>query len=584
MVHISIGLALLGALSACTNASPLRKTSPTVRLGKDDQVLVQGTSAHNVESFLNIRFGENTAGNNRFAAPKPFQYPSGTVVNGTAVGAACPQQTDFGSELFDTIPASRISEDCLSLRVDRPAHTNSSAKLPVMVWIYGGGDSIGQIYDGAYDPSGLVINAAQKGSPVIYVAMNYRVGIFGFAASSALNETDSLNAGLLDQRLALEWVQKNIAAFGGDPDNVTIFGESDGATGVGLQVTAYGGKSPKVPFKRAIMQSGSPGADSAVTTGDSLKHTAALIKIVGCSASSSAAEIACLRKFPLAKLLPLAVKYELSINSYTFGVFKPVAPSKFIPDSPSRLLASGRFARNIDMITGWAENDDSFFTDPYINAENATEVAAENFGHKNTTDKAILAEIRSATKQALELYPLSDFPAKLGETPYFYRASQMNRDAEFVCPSLYTISMNHKYSGSNSSNYVYALNQTAFAQVLEESGVPFFQVPHFSDVPYVFNQIKTRFASFDNSTSDARLGSEMSASWASFATSGDPSQGRGTLPHWSDAVSSNNTLSVQVIGGPTPGPQSIGPEKSFESLMKRCTFWNSEKIQNLRGI
>lgn len=581
MLHTSIGLALLGALSACTDASPLRKTNPIVDIAKNDQIHIQGTSSDNVESFLNIRFGQNTAGNNRFAAPKPFEYPSGSLVNATAPGAACPQQSDPGFQLFDNV--TNISEDCLTLRVDRPASTNSSAKLPVMVWIYGGGDSIGQIYDSAYNPAGLVLNAARKGTPIIYIAMNYRVGVFGFASSPALNATDSLNAGLLDQRLGLEWVQRHIAAFGGDPDNVTIFGESDGGTGVGLQVTAYGGKG-KVPFKRAIMESGSPGADSGVSNGVSAKHTAEFTKAVGCSASSSAEELACLRKLPLNKILSRAVEYELTVSSNTFDVFVPAAPSKFIPDSPSKLLASGRFAPNIDMIAGWAENDASFFTDPYVNGHNATEYAASIFNPLNKTDEVSLAEISKATKQALELYPLSSFPAKLGESPYFYRASQMSRDSEFTCPAIYAISMNHKHFGSKTSNYLYALNQTAFTPVLEENGIPFFQTPHFSDVPYVFNQISTQFASNQTRPSDIKLSSQVSASWASFASHGKPSQARGTLPGWSDAVESNSQLSLQVIGGPKPGPQSIGSKDSFENLMERCAFWNSEKVQTLLGI
>ncbi|KAJ6171390.1 hypothetical protein N7470_000457 [Penicillium chermesinum] len=410
MRYIPIGLALLGALSACIDAAPLRRTNPIVDLGSEDQVHIQGTSAHGVESFLNIRFGQSTAGRNRFAAPKPFEYPAGTLVNATSAGAACPQQRDPGFILFDNVTT--VSEDCLTLRVDRPAHTNSTAKLPVMVWIYGGGDSIGQIYDGAYNPSGLVVTAAQKGTPVIYVAMNYRVGVFGFAASPALNETNDLNAGLLDQRLALRWVQKHIAAFGGDPENVTIFGESDGGTGVGLQVTAYGGHDAAVPFKKAIMQSGAPTADTGFANGITLNHTAELIKLAGCNASTSAAELICLRQMPLAKLLPLAVKYEASVSSNTFDVFVPVAPSSFIPDSPSRLLASGRFARNIDMIAGWTENDASFFTDPYVSASNATEVAAAIFPYAGTTDKALAAEIADATKAALELYPLSSSPPR----------------------------------------------------------------------------------------------------------------------------------------------------------------------------
>ncbi|PYI26312.1 alpha/beta-hydrolase [Aspergillus indologenus CBS 114.80] len=104
--------------------------------------------------------------------------------------------------LFDNVTT--MSEDCLTLRIDRPARTLSSATLPVMVWIYGGGDSFGQIYDSVYDPTGLVTGTAEKGFPIIYVVVNYRVGVFGLAASPALAASDSLNVGLLGRRLALK--------------------------------------------------------------------------------------------------------------------------------------------------------------------------------------------------------------------------------------------------------------------------------------------------------------------------------------------------------------------------------------------
>ena len=112
----------------------------------------------------------------------------------------------------------------------------------MLVWFYGGGDEYGSTNFSLYDPTALVLGAEAKGTPLIFVAMNYRMNIFGFGNSPALRDEKSLNSGLLDQRLALEWIRKNIAAFGGNPEKVTLFGESDGGTGIGLQMTAYGGK------------------------------------------------------------------------------------------------------------------------------------------------------------------------------------------------------------------------------------------------------------------------------------------------------------------------------------------------------
>ncbi|KAJ5983670.1 carboxylesterase [Penicillium waksmanii] len=570
----TLGLLAFLTLSTCGSASPLRKLHPTVVLGGSNNVQFEGTSANNVESFMNIRFAEDTSGNNRFAAPKPFSYPSGSVVNASLPGAACPQQKVPipGLEVFDNV--THISEDCLTLRVDRPIRKSNQDKLPVMAFIYGGGDSIGQIYDTAYDPTSLINGAEQKGYPVIYVAMNYRVGIFGFAATQALNESRSLNAGLRDQRLALE----NISLpSGGDPDNVTIFGESDGATGVGLQITAYGGKE-KAPFQRAIMQSGSAAADQGTATNKTVIRTTEFIKKVNCSSSVGIDELACLRKIPLKKLLPAALDYEFSFEgSMSFDIFVPTAPSDFIPDSPSKLLSSGRFAHDIDVITGWTEDDQSFFTPSTIK----TESDAIKYLSSSMPD---LSE--ENMQRALALYPsslFSDMPSENISAQYF-RASQMSRDYGFTCPSIHLVQMNKKYSKPCTSNYLYILNQTMFAPLYEQQQTSYLGVSHFSDIPYVFNQAKTRY-SFLATPIDVEISSKMSASWASFAVSGDPSHRNGTLSGWSDALT-HSSPTVRIIGGPDGGKMVTidGSGDTSERLAKRCAFWSSPEVLAQIGV
>jgi carboxylesterase type B len=562
---------LLFSLYACTHGRPLCQPNPAVNVGSKVRYL--GTSADNIESFLNIRFGQSTGGNNRFAAPKPYTYPHGSVVNATRPGAACPQQKVpiQGLAVFDNV--THISEDCLTLRVDRPANTSSTAKLPVMAFIYGGGDSIGQIYDSAYEPGPMITNAVQQGYPVLYVAMNYRVGVFGFAASDALNATGSLNAGLLDQRLGLNWIQEHIAAFGGDPDNVTIFGESDGATGVGLQITAYGGRVEKTPFKRAIMQSGSAAADEGTASNISAVHTTELIRKLNCKSSTSEAELACLRKLPLKKLLSTAIEYEFNVSSFGFDTFEPSSPSPFIPDNPSTLLTTGRFAHNIDIIAGWTEDDESFFTPSTLNST------------KDVVD-LIYSNYPSFSKQnvqkALDLYSIasfSDLPKENISAQYF-RASRLLRDAQFVCPSLHMVRMNQKYSDKKTSNYLYVLNQTMFSPLFAKQETSYLGVSHFSDIPYVFNLAKSRY-SFLATPADVKLSTEMSSSWASFAASGEPSGKRGTITNWpgaSDRVSSNQ-YNLRVLGGPNDGLRSIGNDKdSYEQLVERCGFWTSAEV------
>ncbi|GKZ35832.1 hypothetical protein AbraIFM66950_006630 [Aspergillus brasiliensis] len=577
---------LLGTLCASGLASPLPSSAaPTVHL-PDSNIWFKGTASNFSESFLNIRYGEDTSGNNRFAPPKPYNYPSGSVVNATQSGAACPQQKvplpDF--PIFDNVTS--ISEDCLTLRVDRPLHTSPSDRLPVLAWIYGGGDTIGQIYDSAYDPSLLVYGAAQKDVPVIFVAMNYRLGIFGFASSHALHESDSLNAGLLDQRLALWWIQDHIAAFGGDPDRVTIFGESDGATGVGLQITAYGGKNDsKVPFQRAIMESGGATADTGTSTNSSGKHTATLTNLANCTAPSSSEELECLRRLPMKTLLSTAYAYEISLNSMGgMGVFIPTSPSSFIPDSPSNLLRTGQFARNIDLISGWCENDGAFFTPTDLNSSSAIAAYLQD-SYPNLTNATIA--------KALDLYPVSEFspdPSANISAQYF-RASQLHRDLDFACPSLLTVQTNIKYATDPAkvSNYLYALNQTAFTEVFEYLNLTYYGVPHFSDIMYLFNSVTEGLFKDVSTASDRKLASEMGGSWASFAYYGDPSRASGSVKGWEQAYAANNastTPELQVLGGPGMRFTGSGGKGAAygEDMVRRCAFWNDPVVANELGV
>ncbi|OQE22979.1 hypothetical protein PENSTE_c009G06955 [Penicillium steckii] len=577
MLSAAFQFLLLSTLSICGSASPLRGSPPKVNVGGLNKVRFEGVSSNGIESFLNIRFAEDTSGRNRFAAPKPYHYIPGSVVNASHPGAACPQQKVpiTGLQVFDNV--THVSEDCLTLRIDRPAKVSLGEKLPVMAFIYGGGQSIGQIYDSAYDPTALITAAEKKGTPVIYVAMNYRIGVFGFAAMQALNETRSLNAGLLDQRLALEWIQQHISTFGGDPENVTIFGESDGATGVGLQITAYGGQK-EAPFKRAIMQSGNAVADPGTASNKSSIHTTELIKKVNCSSFTSSDELSCLRKIPLQKLLHAALDYEFSfVGSFGFDIFIPTAPSDFIPDSPSKLLSSGRFVHDIDIITGWTEDDQSFFTPSTIKTEHdSVQYLATSLPNLSKKD----------IRRALDLYPASSFTDDPSEniSAQYFRSSQMCRDYQFACPSILHVQMNTKYSNTNTSNYLYVLNQTMFAPLFSEQKTSYFGVSHFSDIPYVFNQAQARYL-FAATPLDVDLSSRMSGSWASFATFGDPSRGNGTLSGWSNAWD-NAGMQARLIGGPNDG-QAVhidNGNNSFEDLVNRCAFWNSPEVLSQIGV
>ena len=206
------------------------------------QVTYRGTTHDSVEHFQNVRYGHETSGNRRFSPPEPYIPPPGVEIDATSPGPACPQTKDAMLPFFSE--TGEMSEDCLNLRIARPvpATMTSNSKLPVVVWIHGGGVVKGSAYDPHSEPDKLIKLSTSIGKPLIFVAINYRLTAFGFARLPILKEQRSLNVGLRDQREAMKWVKDNIEAFGGDPDKITVFGLSSGGTFSSLHLMAYGGE------------------------------------------------------------------------------------------------------------------------------------------------------------------------------------------------------------------------------------------------------------------------------------------------------------------------------------------------------
>jgi carboxylesterase type B len=219
-----------GRLNSADTVVRVASPVPTVTF-KDGTVV--GYTDTGVEAFRGIPFAEPPLGNLRFKPPVTLSKPFGRIMT-TAVPKGCPQMVAQYTATMPSLLGSLANsptfqaalgsgEDCLTLNVQRPANTTSSAKLPVVAWIFGGGFELGATNQ--YSGFGIVNKSMSLGQPIIYVAMNYRVGGWGFMAGKELQAEGSTNVGLRDQRLGLEWIQDNIAAFGGDPEKVTIWGE-----------------------------------------------------------------------------------------------------------------------------------------------------------------------------------------------------------------------------------------------------------------------------------------------------------------------------------------------------------------------
>ena len=590
MYRVSIFL-LSHYLSFTIFAAPTRSGHPDSPIVKDDtsNISYHGIAKDGIESFLNIKFGSDTGGENRFARPRAYTYERHSIIDVSAPGPACPQQKVPipGLKLFSNV--TELSEDCLNLRVDRPAGTKSDAGLPVMLWIYGGGDTIGQVYDSAYDPTGLVLGSVQQNRPVIYVAMIYRLGFFGWSAFEENNSTAIANVGLHDQRLAMEWVQKNIAHFGGDPNKVTIFGESDGAVPIGLQITAFGGGQP-APFQRAIMASGSAAVDMGTSSGRSLDNTHALIDVLKCGNdhNDTARSIDCLRKLTLEEILPTEIDYTLKAGHFSgFDAFIPTVDETFVPAAPSNLLRSGKFAKDVSVIIGWNEDDSSLFTASPNALTNDTALEEYLIKTLNLTDDQL--------REALALYPTNEpsIAANIARyprvPPQWTIASRMLRDSGRTCPG---ILMAQAISNRpNASTYLYNLNSMLYAPFLAAGNASFEGVIHSSDIPYVFNQARALNASEDQ----LRLSSQISGSWVEFAHSGNPvsATGDSTIFNWPQAFSNHGDndqggLAIEVIGGSAPGVVNAGVDlatvEDFQELGRRCAFWNRPDLLAAFGV
>jgi para-nitrobenzyl esterase len=294
--------------------------------------VLEGTGAQStgVRHFKGVPFAAPPTGDLRWQPPQSVKNWAG-VRQATQFGPRCMQEAIFGDMNFRS---NGMGEDCLYLNVWTPAKSGSE-RLPVLVYFFGGGFRAGDGSEPRYDGESM----ATKG--IVAVSVNYRLGVFGFMAHPELTKESphhaSGNYALLDQSAALAWVQKNIAAFGGDPRRVTIAGESAGSIAVSAQMAS---PLSRDLFAGAIGESGSIlGALSAVPLADGEKEGEKFAAVIG------AADIAALRALPAEDLLKAAGKQGAPR-------FSPTIDGYFLPESPLAIFAAGKQA-HVPLLAGW---------------------------------------------------------------------------------------------------------------------------------------------------------------------------------------------------------------------------------------
>jgi carboxylesterase type B len=334
---------------------------------------VIGSVYGGVESFRGIPYAQPPTGPLRLKPPVRLESFGSAPVDATGVGPACPQMTavdvtplllealflpgaqetlSFGSSAGDEM------EDCLTISVMRPQGTAADAKLPVLFWIFGGGFETGSPQQ--YDGSVLIPQSLSQGKPMIIVAVNYRLGAFGFLGGKEVLEDGAANLGLLDQRMGLEWVSDNIEAFGGDPDAVTIWGESAGSISVFDQLALFDGNNTykgSPLFRGAIMDSGSITPTEPVDGVKAQGIFDTVVEAAGCASVEDSAKLDCLRgvDYDTFAKASNSVPSYLSYTSLAFS-YAPRQDGRVLTDSPEVLVETGKYVA-VPMIIGNQENE-----------------------------------------------------------------------------------------------------------------------------------------------------------------------------------------------------------------------------------
>ena len=488
---------------------------------------VRGKTAGHVDEFLGIPYAAPPTGRLRWRPPQPPAHWRG-VRDATRFGASCPQPPS------PAIPPP-FSENCLYLNVYTPAlpsRDNRHAR-PVLVWIHGGGLTSDAGRD--YDPARLSADG------VVAVTINYRLGALGFLAHPALAARPggpSGNYGLMDQQAALRWVQHNIRAFGGDPHNVTIAGESAGGLSVLAQMVSRGARGL---FQKAVIQSGSFALNQrplaqAEASGEAFAAAA------GCPSQTAA----CLRHLPVSALV-----------SPSFVEIPGVVDGKVLTEPIGAALAHGRFAR-VPVINGTNHDEERLFVQAIgIAVSGGTDVPIPHQPVTTANYQANIAAVLgvSAARAAAiaAKYPPSAYPSPA------VAFSVLVGDANFACPALRVDRLTARLVPA----FAYEFNDD---NAPERFAPPVAIVPpvatHTSELQYLFG-LPNAPVPGTLTPAQQKLATAMRAAWAHFAARGNPST---AAVRWPAFRSGHRAPMLSLV---PPRPQI---ETDF-SARHHCSFW-----------
>jgi para-nitrobenzyl esterase len=472
---------------------------------------VQGKTAGTTDEYLGIPYAAPPVGALRWQPPQPAA-PWPGVRQATSFAPHCPQPPSaFG--------VASTSEDCLYLNVFAPGGGHDR-NLPVMVWVHGGSLLVGESDD--YNPAALVRHG------VIVVTINYRLGALGFLADAALASHPggpSGNYGLEDQQAALRWVQRNIRGFGGDPRDVTLFGESAGGLSVLSQLVSPGARGL---FQRAIIESGTYNL-TQLPLASAEAAGAAFAAKAGCATNTAA----CLRSLPVSTI----------IDNEDFGGYTPDVDGAVLPQTIKTALASGQFS-HVPVIIGTNHDEWRLFV-ALAQLDGGAPVSAANYEAMIASTLGVPAAAAAAI--AAE-YPLADYSSPS------VALGAVGTDAIFACPALTAEESLSQYTPT----YAYEFNdENAPELFLAPVGFPY-GAAHASELQYLFDLSNVAYPGV-LTAAQQQLAATMKRDWTNLAKFGVPGAG---WPQFS-------TASQQTLSLVPPRPQ-VETDYSAEH---HCAFW-----------
>lgn len=511
-------------------SSPLlaQEYSPIVQV---EQGQIRGLASDTMNSYMGIPYAKPPVGELRWRPPQSAEAWQG-IKDTVAYGSSCPQNADLG--IFAKAGG---QEDCLTLNVFTPTDIKANEKRPVLVWIHGGSLFVGQGAD--YDPSLLVAQGS------IVVTINYRLALLGFFAHPALSQDGQadINYGLMDQNLALDWVQKNIAQFGGDPNNVTISGESSGGGNVLAHVLSPWSKGK---FQQAIAMSGSsmiikyPFFAGSRTRAEAEQQGIGFAEKV-CAKEQDVAH--CLRNLPLETILANQTPYIMN---------KPVVDGNFIPMNPNEAFKTGKFNK-VTLINGTTHDEGTFFAG-----------FVENLSHKPYDNQGYLAALEKMHGKEFAKKVYQHFPPENYITPSDAFAASMTSFL-FTCPAQRLTTLAAQYTPT----YAYQFSDQTAPSYLAPTSFPL-KAAHTFELPYIFPGFK---GSADNpivpqlNDMQTHLAQEMAAIWA------DPKTALANRKDWQPYNPDKNNRLEFVL------PKAV-IKTGYNETLSQCDFWLESGVYN----